>query len=65
MVFMVRLEVWPANLNEWHAQLRDTASWQRIGYEWIAEQRGAVIGLATKWVPLTHLAVVDVAPPNC
>jgi hypothetical protein len=61
---MVQLEVWSPNHSEWHAQLRDTTTWQRIGYEWIAEQRGAVIGLARKWLPLSHLNVVDVASPN-
>lgn len=62
---MVRLEVWSYNPNEWHAQLRDALTAKRIGDEWISEQRGAVIGLATKWLPLTHLPIVDVAPPNC
>jgi hypothetical protein len=61
---MVLLEVWPASLNEWHAQLRDTDTSRRFGEEWIADQRGAVIGLARKWLPLSHLRIVDVSPPN-
>lgn len=61
---MVRLEVWAANLNEWHAQLRDAFTKQRFGNEWIAPQRGAVIGLALQCLP-PHVPVVDVAPPNC
>ena len=62
---MVRLEVWSINPNEWHARIRDLFTMKLFGQEWIAEQRGAVIGLALKWLPLSHLQIVDVAPPNC
>ena len=60
------LEVWSGHLGEWHGQLRDTDTGTLIGEEWIADQRGAVIGEAYKRLPLTRLPpVVDVAPPNC
>ncbi len=62
---MVQLEVWSYNPNEWHARLRDMSANQLIGDEYIADQRGAVIGQALNWVPLTHVPVKDVAPPNC
>jgi len=61
---MVRLEVWPTHLGDWHAQLRDAYSGQPIGPERIANQRGAVIGVALKCL-FPHIPVVDVSPPNC
>jgi len=61
---MVRLEVWPAHLGEWHAQLRDAHTGERIGPERIANQRGAAIGFALKCLP-PYIPVVDVSPPNC
>jgi len=60
---MVRLEVWPHHMGEWHGQLRDISSGDRIGPEWIANQRGAVIGVAFKCLP-QHIPVMDVSPPN-
>jgi hypothetical protein len=60
---MVRLEVWSGHPGDWHAQLRDSFTGDRFGEEWIAGQRGAVIGKARKWLPLSHLSIVDVSVP--
>lgn len=61
---MVQLEVWSFSPNDWHARLRDPITNRPMGEEYIADQRGAVIGQAFNWLPLTHVLVTDVAPPN-
>ena len=51
-------------MGEWHAQLRDAHTGVPIGPERIANQRGAVIGVALKYLP-PYIPVVDVSPPTC
>lgn len=61
---MVLAEIWSAHPNEWHGQLREASTGERIGQEWIAEQRGALIGVMSFWIPLTHLVFQDVGFPR-
>lgn len=62
---MIIAEVRCANLSDWRGQLRDTETGQAVGEEFCAVQRGALIGLMAKWIPLTHLTFRDVgAPPT-
>jgi hypothetical protein len=60
---MVQAEIWFTNLGEWHGQLRETDTGEPVGEEWIADQRGALIGLMANWIPLTHLGFQDVGYP--
>lgn len=61
---MVEAEIWCANLGEWHGQLCESDTGDRIGEEWIANQRGALIGLMAKWIPLSHFQFKDVGWPR-
>jgi hypothetical protein len=62
---MVIAEIRAVNLNDWRGRLRDGTTGQRIGSEeWRAEQRGALIGLMRKWIPLRHLHFIDVDDPS-
>ncbi|MHA7820622.1 MAG: hypothetical protein ACX930_13325 [Erythrobacter sp.] len=57
---MVIAEIRCINLSDWRGQLRETETGFAIGEEWQANQRGALIGLMTAWIPLTRLPFVDV-----
>ena len=59
---MVQAEVWCTHLGDWHGQLRESETGDPIGEEFLADQRGMLIGKISNWVPLTHLAFKDVAP---
>lgn len=48
------------NLGDWRGQLRDSETGEKIGEEWQADQRGALIGKMRAWLPLTHLVFRDV-----
>lgn len=61
---MVWAEIWCINLSEWHGQLRESDTGQRVGEEWTADQRGALIGIMSSWIPLTHLVFKDVSFPH-
>lgn len=61
---MVQVDIWAGNLSEWHGRLRDPLSGRLVGEEWIATQRGELIGRIRNVLPLTHLKFVDVGQPN-
>jgi hypothetical protein len=56
---MIVAEIRCNNPNDWRGQLRDTVTGQAVDKEWMAEQRGALIGMMQKWIPLSHLVFVD------
>lgn len=57
---MIIAEIRAFDLGDWRGRLRDTETGEAIGTEWRAPQRGALISLIRKWVPVTHLTFVDV-----
>jgi hypothetical protein len=57
---MIVAEIRSKHLGDWRGQLRDSETGVKIGTEWQAGQRGALIGLMKKWHPLTHLEFRDV-----
>ena len=61
---MVEVSIWSPNLSEWHGRLRDPVSGMPVGEEWIATQRGELIGRIRNQLPLTHLRFVDVGHPG-
>ena len=64
LVTAIYARIRSATLNEWHGQLWDAEINRPIGELFVAHQRGALIGLIKKWVPLTHLLFIDVDDPN-
>ncbi|HEY6815948.1 MAG TPA: hypothetical protein VI168_10450 [Croceibacterium sp.] len=60
---MVYAELRAVNLNDWRGRLRDGITNQPMGEEWQADQRGALIGLMRKWIPLSHMVFIDVDDP--
>ena len=61
---MVYAEIRAVHLNDWRGRLRDGITNQFLGdEEWRADQRGALIGLMRKWIPLSHIMFIDVDDP--
>jgi hypothetical protein len=60
---MVIAEIRSFGLSDWRGQLRDTATRRKIGREWQADQRGALIGLIMSDVPVPGLKFVDALDP--
>lgn len=56
---MIVAELWMNHMNDWRGQLRDSHTGELIGEEWQAHQRGALISLMLKWIPLSHLVFRD------
>jgi hypothetical protein len=62
---MVIAEIRAVHMGDWRGRLRDSLTGEHIGpEEWRADQRGALIGLMRKWIPLSHLLFLDVDDPS-
>ena len=59
-IAMIIAEIRCWNFADWRGQLRDSDTGLPIGTEWRAEQRGALIGMMSKWIPLTRIDFIDV-----
>lgn len=61
---MIVAEISCTHLNDWRGQLREDDTGEKVGEEFYAEQRGALIGMMQKWIPLSHLVFRDTSGPT-